>query len=341
MDDAEKAELIERALDARGRDPVTPETMAAYAVWWVRWEEWCHPDPPSALEPPVRWWTPCPAALDGSTLASFVADLAEAGTAPGTIRKAVSAVLKLHRLKGESVPDDLPASVVLRGHKARWRDAGLARQRAEPLALDDLVGVLEATDRGRAQGRRDACLAMLAYAGLLTAQQLVDLNVGDVDDTGQGLAIAGTREPLLHWTIDGAHHPVLCPVEAVMVWVRTLTGRDQAPGSPLLRAVDTHDHVAGADGAYAGWDTPGGRMTKSGLQVALAGLIARGGLAGRRFTLGSLHDGGLILRRVEGTPVVELAAAAGVSTGSARLLAYVVAADAWAPASTWRRAAVV
>ena len=320
--------VVDRAAWRAARD-LAPSTVIEYCRLVPDFKGWCRP--PSHGGSPARWLTPLPAETD--TLTAYIVDMCQQGKAPATIRKARAAILWWHRLHGQPVPDGRPSSVVLSEYETTRRAAGKGPKRAVPLPFDTVVACLAGTDRTTVQGKRDAAVLLLAYAAMLPAGRLVKLRIRDVTDCRAGLLVRGPVVIVLpHWMTGGEHHPAVCVVEAVVEWVRVLVGRGADPAGPLLRPVDQHGNIGGLDrragGAHDGW------MADGGLGHAFAGLLIRGGVPDPgRYSLQSLRAGGIIKRRRDGALVGQLAAEAGLSTVSPTLLAYLIAAEATAPAS--------
>ncbi len=299
---------------------LTRDTLESYVFPWRRFRRWCRP-PLNGREAPVRWLTPLPAT--GDTLREYVDALCQLGWAPPTIRKERSAIIAFHRLHGVPVPDGYAASAVLKVYKATLRAAGYTPRRAESLPLADVLRLLEVCPLGDAKGHRDAVLITLAYSGLRPGR-LADIKLTDVMAVPAGMTLAG--DPALtveHWRNDaGEHDPARCPVEIVLSWVARLLELGSPATGPVVRAVDTHGHIAGADDVFAGPEQPrGGGIAVGGLGYSLAGILTRAGVADpTRYTWDSFWRGGRIDRRLHGATVVELAGVTGLREDSGSLL---------------------
>jgi integrase len=316
-----------------------PDTLAGYAVlvgkardWWGRWRAEARSASPVAVPDLAGTFMPWPP----DRLAAYMEHLLERGAAPGTARKAKAALVAWHRLHGLPVPDGLPASEVLNRHETTRARAGRAAKRAEPLTLDVVVRVLSAIDRTGPRGRRDACLVLLAYAGMMAAPRLVGLRLADVAVQRDGLLVRGTPDLILpHWTIGGEHHTALCPVETPAGWVRYLDERGAPPESYVFRPVDQHDHVAGVDLARSGRPVGDQPMTTRGLGRVFVALLVEARIEHpERYTIQSLRRGGVVTRRLGGAGVEQLADEAGISLRSTTLLDLLRAAESWVPEST-------
>jgi hypothetical protein len=306
--------------------PWSQSTEDTYMAIWADFKAWC--------EPEGRTVMPC----TSTTLAEYVLHLAQLDRAPDTIRKIVRGIRSWHRKHGQPVPDGHHAMVLLRAHEASRREEGWTPRHTDALTLDTAIQILSRTDGATAQGRRDRCLLLLSYVGLVTNDGLIHLRLRDIADHPDGLAVTadGQVRVMRHWTIDGAHHPAVCPVEATQSWATLLAGRGVGSSGRLIRPVDRHGHIAGVDPARAGQDPPDGAMTKRGLSHALVGLLTRAGVADpERYTYRSLRLGGAGVRRLQRATVDELAAEIGLSPASKSvMLDWIRASDTWAPTST-------
>lgn len=310
--------LIDRALTSPTRATAyaarwAPATAVEYVRAAVELKAWCRP--PSHGDAPPRWLTPMPCTPE--TLALFAEyQLVELGRAPATVRKAVAGVRAWHRLHGAPVPDGIPALAVLTDHEATLRAGGWEPRHAQPMPLADLVRLLDACDPSEPRGMRNAALLLYGYAGMMTAGRLVELRVRDADELAARLP---------HWSIGGRHDPARCPVERPLPWARYLTGRGATGEQRLMRGIDQHGRVAGLDPEWTGRQSPDGRMDTGSLGDAFAAMLENPA----PYRLFSLRAGGLVHRRRQGTPLVDLAEEGQLSPRSTVLLGYVQAAETW------------
>jgi hypothetical protein len=309
-------------------------TASAYVKEMKSARQWWEADRRSARAgSPVTVPDSAPAFMPWSPerLARYVAHLAQQGRAPGTIRKAMAAVKAFHRLYGLTVPDVIPALEVLQDHDHSLRESGWTEKRAVPATVDTVIRLLTPLDRWTVSGRRDAAVVMLTFAGMLPTAMLSALRMGDVAERPDGVLIArqDSARPFLvaHWHVDGAHHPQVCPVEAILEWHSYMESRNAPAGSPLIRPVSMSQAVAGID-AFSGPTTDDGHMTVQRLSDLLARLVDDAGFPDdQRPTLTDLRLGGIVRRRLDGATVDDLAAASGLSTVRSTLLEYVAAAE--------------
>lgn len=297
---------------------VKPATVREYAKVWPRFRAWARP--PSNGGRPERWLAFLPASDD--TLAQYTDHMCQLGLAPATITKIKSAIMAWHRLHGVPVPDGRPASVVLRRYKDSLEAGGWRPETAEPLLFAQVIAMLNALDRGKTKGRRDAALLLLAYAAALEPGQMTALRLRDVVTTREGLRVhRGDGDEVLvpHWRVAGEHRTALCPVETIGAWRAELHGQDD--DRPFIRAVDRHGHIAGVDAVWAGPAMPVGGVSVEGLLYSLAGMLLGAGLDPRVYRWESLRRGGLIDRRLKlQLTADELAGEAGLAPTSVGVL---------------------
>lgn len=300
-------------------------TAKSYIDEWQKYEAWARSE----------GWTPMPCTPE--TFARYTTNLVRQSKAPATIRKAQAAIRAWHRLHGQPVPDGVPALAVLQDHDRTLRAGGWEPRRAEALTVAEALRILAAVDRATVRGRRDACILMLAYGGMLTPQQLVALRIRDVAATAAGLTVhrgPGDDLAVPHWHTAGEHRPEVCPVEAVDAWTRYLRGRDADPAGPLIRPIADGGRVAGLD-PFSGVVAGNGSLAAAGLGPILSTMLERAGVADpSRYTMRSLRIGGIARRRLDGLTVDQLADESGLSTIRSTLLDYVRTAEQWQIDST-------
>ncbi len=346
VDEADPYARLEAMFDRALTDPVlardearrrwAPATAKMVVTEWPRFRNWCRP-PLDGRAAPERWLTPLPCTRE--TLALYVLHQVQQGRAPATIRKAKAAILAMHRIHGQPLPDGLPALSLLQEYERTLKEQGKGPQRAEQITLEQLLQILAAVDRGTVRGIRDASILMLTFAGMLGTAELPARTLGDVALVDAGLRLNRGADGTLiigHWTLDdGTHHPLVCPVEVGYAWPAYLISRDQAPNSPLIRAVATGGRVAGID-PFSGRCGPGGRLSTKRFCSVLdrmlddAGIVRPVGPDGRpaRINMISLRLGGIVHRRRRGgETIAELATAAGLSTVRSTLLTYLIDAE--------------
>jgi integrase len=189
---------------------------------------------------------PAPSALPAAptTVAAYLAALADAGYKPSTIRRRMAAISVAHRLGGHPNPVSSPeAEAVWDGIR---RVHGTApKHKKEALETDLLARVLAELDDARLADVRDRALLLVGFAGCLRRSELVALDVADVAETPDGLALtirrsktdqeqAGAQVGLAY----GSYRQT-CPVRSWIAWREAACLVD----GPAFRAVDRHGRL--------------------------------------------------------------------------------------------------
>ena len=163
---------------------------------------------------------------DVTTVAGYVAQLADRGRKLATVHRHVAAIAKLHQLAGEPSPTGHEAlGVVLDGIA---RVLGKRQRQAPAFTVAELKQAIRALDLSTPTGLRDRALLLLGFAGAFRRSELVALNVEDLELTRQALVIHlqrsktnqyGEAEDKAVFYAPGAE---CCPVRAVQEWVECL-----------------------------------------------------------------------------------------------------------------------
>ena len=128
--------------------------------------------------------------------------------------------------------------------KGLRRRYGAAQTEKAPLLLDDLREALPLLPE-TIPGRRDAALLLLGFAGAFRRSELAALEVGDIEETRQGLIVTLRRSKTDQEgrgravAIPYGRQPLTCAVTAVRLW-REVAAIDSGP---LLRSVDRHGNI--------------------------------------------------------------------------------------------------
>jgi integrase len=175
-----------------------------------------------------------------ATVAGYLAALADAGYAPTTIRRRLAAISVAHQLARHPNPASAAEVVTVWSGIRRARGVRPTRKTALETAL--LARVLAPLGYDGLADVRDRALLLVGFAGCLRRAELVRLDVGDVDDTPDGLVLsirssktdqegAGALVGLAY----GSHRPT-CPVRAWRAWADAAGLTD----GPAFRAVNRH-----------------------------------------------------------------------------------------------------
>jgi integrase len=199
-------------------------TKRAYRSDWAAFEAWC------------RSRGECAMPASSSTLARYLAFLADSGKKASTIRRARVAVGLAHGWAGELRPDkDVTIRTVERGIA---RTHGAREEGADALLAADLPKLMKAF-RGGPHDDRDRAVVLLGFAGAFRSAELVGLNIEQLEFRAEGLRVFVERSKE-DQTGKGAFvdvprgdNPQTCPVRAVGTWIARV-GR---PSGPLFRVV--------------------------------------------------------------------------------------------------------
>ncbi|WP_374121977.1 site-specific integrase [Frankia sp. AiPa1] len=231
-------QLAERAGDY-ARASRASATWRAYDSDLRQFRAWCAQQPggPQAI----------PAAP--STVAGYLAALADAGYRPTTIRRRIAAISVAHQLAGYPSPTRAPqVSAVWDGVR---RTLGIRPDRKRALDTELLARVMAAFDappepEPPAADLRDRALLLVGFAGCLRRAELVGLDVADLDETPDGLVVhvrssktdqegAGALVGITYGS-----HRATCPVRAWTAWVR----RARLSEGPAFRGINRHGQIA-------------------------------------------------------------------------------------------------
>ena len=214
-------------------------TRRGYQSDWRTFVAWCERCDVEAL----------PAAPE--TVALYLGARAELeGAASATIRRALAAITKAHRVAGHPSPRD--AEVVRGVLRGIGRTHGTAQTGVDPVCVDELRAMVSALGVDTLAGLRDRALLVLGFAGAFRRGEIVALEVADLTFCEDGLTVA-IRRSKVDQEGEGAavglpygSNPDTCPVRTVRRWLAAAGLESGA----LFRSVDRHGNVRA--GAMAG-----------------------------------------------------------------------------------------
>jgi len=215
---------------ANGR---SEHTRTAYAADWKHFETWCTQE----------GWVSCPAAPE--VVALYLTALTMQGRKFNTLTRRLAALKQAHEVAGLASPTTAPVvQAVLTGIR---RTHGIAVQAVDALLTEDIIAMVHALPPTLV-GIRDRALLLLGFAGAFRRSELVGLNVEDLTERQEGVAVTlrfsktdqegngrlvgipyGTRE-------------ATCPVRAVQAWLQAAGIRDGA----VFRGMNRHGQVISA-----------------------------------------------------------------------------------------------
>ncbi len=207
----------------------SPNTRRAYRADWADFSAWCR----------AHDRTPLPAAPE--TVALYLADAA-ARCKTSTLVRRLSAIAQAHQVAGHPSPTkDQSVRAVAAGIR---RAKGTAQQGKAPTVTADVRRMVDALP-ATLMGRRDRALLLLGFAGAFRRSELVALDVADVAERPEGLAVTIRRSKTDQ---EGAgrvvgipygSHYESCPVRALRAWLAAAS----ITSGPLFQAINRHDQL--------------------------------------------------------------------------------------------------
>lgn len=208
-----------------------PATMRAYRTDWRLFSEWCdsHDVDPLPCAPEV--------------LALYLAD--QAGVlAVATLQRRLTSINEYHRQAGHESPTR--AEVVRRTWTGIRRTFGTAQHGKAPARTRDVRAMVDTLDPDTLAGARDRAMLVIGFAGALRRSEIVALDVGDVDETDDGLVVFLRRSKTdqegqgARLGLPYGSETSTCPVRAWRAW-RDASGVEDGA---VFRPVDRHGNMA-------------------------------------------------------------------------------------------------
>lgn len=206
-------------------------TALAYRKHWTAFEVWCAAQGLCAL----------PAAPQ--TVASYLAQRANEGRRPATLRITIAAILQIHERAGHTSPTADP--FVKKTWKGIRRKLGVKPKKKEALSAHELRRMMDHLPAGLI-GHRDRALLLLGFAGGFRRSELVALTVAELTFVREGLEVFivtsktdQERKGAMKVVAFGSD-PSTCPVRAVKDWLE-LSGIGDGP---VFRPINRHEQLA-------------------------------------------------------------------------------------------------
>lgn len=203
--------LQQVAEDAREyvRESIPASTKRAYTTDWATFSEWCRQHRLAALP-----------ALP-STVALFAADRAKE-VRPSTIRRALAAIAKMHKVSGHASPcasEPVPSTI-----KGIERTHGAMVHGKAPADLSAVERMLEAFPPTTLDGLRNRALLLVGFAGAFRRSELVAVEVSDLAWSDEGVVIT-VRHSKTDQRGVGLQKPIpfvregICAATALKAWL--------------------------------------------------------------------------------------------------------------------------
>jgi site-specific recombinase XerD len=256
-------------------------TLRAYASDWRDFGSWCQ-----ARGVPVLPALP-------QTVALYLTSMADKNIKPATMQRRLAAISKAHSAAGYDSPASMRHAAVSEVWKGIKRSKGTAQTVKAPIVTDNLRKMV-ATLPSTLAGARDRALLLVGFAGAFRRSELVALNVADVQEVPEGLAITLRRSKTDQ---EGSGRKVAipyggtletCPVRSLKAWIVFAEIQD----GPLFRSINRHGQIRN-------------RLTDKSVALIVKKYTGAAALDSRQFSGHSLRAG-----------LVTSAAIAGVSEHS-------------------------
>lgn len=224
------APLVERAAGYAVASKASA-TRRAYAADWSAFRAWCASVGAESLP------------ASPSTVAVYLAHLAEQGRAVASIGRALVAISQAHKFA--SVPSPRGAAAVTETMRGIRRTHGVAQSAKAPVLVEQLRAMLESLPT-TTLGARDRALLALGWAGAFRRSELVALDASDLAWTSDGLEVTIRRSKTdqegagRKVGIPYGGNPATCPVRAVRAWLDAAGITD----GPVFRSVSRHGRVS-------------------------------------------------------------------------------------------------
>lgn len=310
------AELAAATMAAVGSD----NTRRAFRGDWKMWLAfWAMAERDGHEPEPLR--------ADPAHLVAFARWLATPGpmpdgehrdrAAPESIRRRLTGVMAGWSDRGVDYPRGISkeARRFVKSHETRLIEHGepTGRGQAQPLRVEDLRKIADATDTTTLAGARDMALVLLDFSIGGRRSELAHLDVEDIVGTPDGIEIhvrkskTGHREPAITYQ----QNPATCPVRAWERW----SERSALTTGPAFVTVDRHGNL----GARMSGEAVGEVIARAGKRAALP----------YRITGHSARRGFATEARRAGHSVEKIADQAGWQRNSAVLHRYIDSVDKW------------
>jgi integrase len=228
-------ESIEQLVESARRyveEGKAKSTRRAYRASFAGFDGWCT----------SRGLCSCPA--PPTTVAVYLAALADAGAAVSTIERALAGIAHEHRSRGITWSRGEPA--IRETMAGIRRKLGTAPGSKKAPVGDGELAALIATLGEDLVGLRDRALLTLGWSSACRRSELVALDVVDVEFHTEGLLVhvrrsKGDQEGNgLDKGVPYASAPELCAVRALKAWLE----RAAITEGPIFRSVDQHGHLS-------------------------------------------------------------------------------------------------
>lgn len=209
----------------------SPATLRAYRSDWAHFEAWCDGHHVVALP------------AEPAVVAMYLTGLADSGDfKASTMSRRLVSIAQAHKAAGHKSPtSDETVRLVNAGIR---RTIGTAERVVKAISTEEIRKMVATCDEDPA-GIRDRALLLLGFAEALRRSEIAALDVGDIEQTGDGLVVTLRRSKMDQEAagrrvgVPYGSNPATCPVRAYRAWVEA-AGLVQGP---VFRPVDRHGNI--------------------------------------------------------------------------------------------------
>lgn len=285
--------VTERAL-AELRDDVlafaessqAANTRRAYRAAWAAFCRWCQIHSQESLP------------ASPQTVAAYLTAEAKDGRKVSTLNVKRAAISAAHRTANQADPTG--AELVRLTMRGITRTLRAAPTKKAPVTIVELRDLLARIDRSTLQGKRDAALLLVGFAGAFRRSELVALDVEDARFAKDELRLT-VRQSKTDQEGNGVLKVIprledneLCPVVALRTWLDS-AGLNSGP---MFRRFNK-------------WGSMGARLTDQTVAHVIKSLAESAGLDPRQFSGHSLRAGFITSAAVAGVQAIDIAAQSG------------------------------
>lgn len=224
------ARLLAQA-EASFRAARAGSTLRAYAHDWRQFRTWCE----------EQNLVPLPASPQAVIL--YATDLVKnQGRKLNTLSRRLAAASQMHQQAGYDSPTS--AWAVRQFLQGLRREVGVAPVRKRPVLVADLQRILGAMPH-TTLAKRDRAILLVGFAGAFRRSELAALDVADLEETAEGLAITIRRSKTdqagqgRKVGIPPGADPATCPIAALAAWCAAA----RIEHGPLFRVMNRHGQV--------------------------------------------------------------------------------------------------
>jgi site-specific recombinase XerD len=185
----------------------------------------------------------CPCPAEASTVAGYLAVLAERRLKASTIRRRLAAIRHAHRLKGVEPPTSHPSVQAV--HQGIRRRLGARVNQKSPATAKAIAAMVRRAPVDTLAGLRDRALLLVGFSAALRRSELVALDVEDIETAAEGVIVTIKRSKVDQegrgTTVAVPNGRKLMPVAALRDYVSAAN----LSSGPLFRRIGRGDRVTG------------------------------------------------------------------------------------------------